>query len=103
MKIGILGFITETSIDTMTFARRAESLGLDTFYLPKHPKFPWSANRPIRRAPTSLCGGARTLYRSFQWPGASGGRDYPWLISCPLRGIFVFNYVLGFAYASGAV
>jgi hypothetical protein len=62
MKIGILGFITETSIDTMTFARRAESLGFDTFYLPKHPKFPWSANRPIRRAPTALCRrGSHTL------------------------------------------
>jgi alkanesulfonate monooxygenase SsuD/methylene tetrahydromethanopterin reductase-like flavin-dependent oxidoreductase (luciferase family) len=40
MKIEILGFITETSIDTMTFARKAESLGFDTFYLPEHPIIP---------------------------------------------------------------
>jgi hypothetical protein len=39
----------------------------------------------------------------YHWPGASGGRDYPWLISCPLRGIFVLNYVVGFANASGPV
>ena len=40
MKIGVLAFITETSIDTMTFARKAESLGFDTFYLPEHPTIP---------------------------------------------------------------
>jgi len=40
MKIGVLAFITETSIDTMTFARKAESLGFDTFYLPEHPIIP---------------------------------------------------------------
>jgi len=40
MKIGILGFITETSIDTMTFARKTESLAFDTFYLPEHPIIP---------------------------------------------------------------
>ena len=40
MKIGILGFITETSIDTMTFARKAESLGFDSFFLPEHPIIP---------------------------------------------------------------
>jgi hypothetical protein len=31
MKIGVLAFITEASIDTMTFARKAESLGFDSF------------------------------------------------------------------------
>jgi alkanesulfonate monooxygenase SsuD/methylene tetrahydromethanopterin reductase-like flavin-dependent oxidoreductase (luciferase family) len=40
MKTGILGFITETSVDTMTFGRKAESLGFDTFYLPEHPTIP---------------------------------------------------------------
>jgi len=40
MKIGVLAFITETSIDTMTFARKAESLGFDSFYLPEHPIIP---------------------------------------------------------------
>jgi probable F420-dependent oxidoreductase len=40
MKIGVLAFITETSIDTMTFARKAESLGFDAFYLPEHPIIP---------------------------------------------------------------
>jgi len=40
MKIGVLTFITETSIDTMTIARKAESLGFDSFYLPEHPIIP---------------------------------------------------------------
>jgi len=40
MKIGILGFITESSVDTMTFGRKAKSLGFDTFYLPEHPIIP---------------------------------------------------------------
>jgi hypothetical protein len=40
MKIGVLAFITETSIDTMTFARKAESLGFDSFFLPEHPIIP---------------------------------------------------------------
>jgi probable F420-dependent oxidoreductase len=40
MKIGVLAFITETSVDSMTFARKAESLGFDSFYLPEHPIIP---------------------------------------------------------------
>jgi alkanesulfonate monooxygenase SsuD/methylene tetrahydromethanopterin reductase-like flavin-dependent oxidoreductase (luciferase family) len=40
MKIGVLAFITESSIDTMTFARNAESLGFDSFFLPEHPIIP---------------------------------------------------------------
>jgi probable F420-dependent oxidoreductase len=40
MKIGVLAFITETSVDSMTFARKVESLGFDGFYLPEHPIIP---------------------------------------------------------------
>jgi len=40
MKIGVLAFITETTIDTITFARKAESLGFDSFHLPEHPIIP---------------------------------------------------------------
>jgi probable F420-dependent oxidoreductase len=40
MKIGVLAFITETTVDAATFARKAESLGFDAFYLPEHPVIP---------------------------------------------------------------
>jgi len=40
MKIGVLAFISETSIDTVTIARKTESLGFDGFYLPEHPIIP---------------------------------------------------------------
>jgi len=40
MKIGVLAFITESSIDAMSFARKAEALGFDSFYLPEHPIIP---------------------------------------------------------------
>lgn len=40
MKIGVLAFITETTVDTITIARKAESLGFDGFYLPEHPIIP---------------------------------------------------------------
>src|SRR5271163_879465 len=40
MKIGVLAFITETSVDTVSIARKTESLGFDGFYLPEHPIIP---------------------------------------------------------------
>ena len=40
MKIGVLAFISETSVDTMTIARKVESLGFDSFFLPEHPIIP---------------------------------------------------------------
>jgi probable F420-dependent oxidoreductase len=40
MKTGVLAFITETSIDAATMARRVEALGFDGFYLPEHPIIP---------------------------------------------------------------
>ncbi len=40
MKIGVLAFITETTVDSITFARKVESLGFDGFYLPEHPIIP---------------------------------------------------------------
>ena len=45
MKIGVLAFITESSIDTMTFARNVESLGFDSFFLPEHPIIPVVAHK----------------------------------------------------------
>lgn len=40
MKIGVIAFITESTIDTVTFARKVESLGFDSLYLPEHPIIP---------------------------------------------------------------
>jgi probable F420-dependent oxidoreductase len=40
MKIGVLAFITETTVDSTALARRAEGLGFDGFYLPEHPIIP---------------------------------------------------------------
>ncbi len=40
MKIGVLAFITETSVDTVSIAREVEKLGFDGFYLPEHPIIP---------------------------------------------------------------
>lgn len=40
MKIGVLAFITETTVDPPTIARKAEGLGFDSFYLPEHPIIP---------------------------------------------------------------
>jgi hypothetical protein len=103
VKIRILGFITETTVDTMTFGREAESPGFDTFYLPEHPIIP-----VVRKSayPASADGVMPEGLTHFIDPSLAlrkRGRDYPWLISYPLRGIFVLNYVVGFAYASGSV
>jgi probable F420-dependent oxidoreductase len=40
MKIGVLAFLTETSVDAISIARKSENLGFDGFYLPEHPIIP---------------------------------------------------------------
>ncbi|MGH7880522.1 MAG: LLM class F420-dependent oxidoreductase, partial [Candidatus Binataceae bacterium] len=40
MKIGVEAFISENSIDPGAFARRAEELGFESFFLPEHPIIP---------------------------------------------------------------
>ncbi|HLW71235.1 MAG TPA: LLM class F420-dependent oxidoreductase [Candidatus Binataceae bacterium] len=40
MKIGVEAFITESSIDPAAFAKLAEGLGFESFFLPEHPIIP---------------------------------------------------------------
>jgi probable F420-dependent oxidoreductase len=40
MKIGVEAFITDSSIDPGAFAKRAEELGFESFFLPEHPIIP---------------------------------------------------------------
>jgi alkanesulfonate monooxygenase SsuD/methylene tetrahydromethanopterin reductase-like flavin-dependent oxidoreductase (luciferase family) len=63
MKIGILGFITETSTDTVTFGRKAESLGFDTFFMPEHPIIPVVRKSAYPASTDGVMPEARTLYR----------------------------------------
>ena len=80
MKIGVIAFITESTIDTVTFARKVESLGFDSLYLPEHPIIvavgTLVAQRPPHRsvraellhtAPTS-----DAWRRSAGWDGGGG-------------------------------
>jgi probable F420-dependent oxidoreductase len=51
MKIGVLGFVTASTVDPATFARRAEELGFESFYLPEHPVIPVSHRTPFPLSP----------------------------------------------------
>src|SRR5713226_3915961 len=40
MKIGLLAFVTAQSVDPASLAKKCESLGFESFYLPEHPIIP---------------------------------------------------------------
>ena len=40
MKIGVSMFVTGTSIDVAVLAKKAEELGFESLWLPKHPTIP---------------------------------------------------------------
>ncbi|MDO8432603.1 MAG: LLM class F420-dependent oxidoreductase [Candidatus Binatus sp.] len=46
MKIGLLAFVTETTVDPGAVARKCESLGFDAIFIPEHPIIPVTHRTP---------------------------------------------------------
>jgi probable F420-dependent oxidoreductase len=53
MKIGILNFVAESTVDPATLARKCEALGFESLFLAEHPVVPTHYTRPdgTRRVP----------------------------------------------------
>ncbi len=51
MKIGVLSFLTDYSIDVAVVAKRAEELGYSTFWVPEHPILPVNTSSPWPGSP----------------------------------------------------
>jgi len=46
MKIGLLAFVTEQTVDPASLAKKCEALGFESFYLPEHPIIPVTHKTP---------------------------------------------------------
>ncbi|MGH7934112.1 MAG: LLM class F420-dependent oxidoreductase [Candidatus Binataceae bacterium] len=51
MKIGLLTTVNEYSVDPASLARKAESLGFESLWLPDHPVMPVHADTPLPETP----------------------------------------------------
>ena len=51
MKIGVLSFLTDYSVDVAVVAKRAEELGFSTFWVPEHPILPVNTSSPWPGSP----------------------------------------------------
>ena len=51
MKIGMLSVVNEYSVDPAVLARKAESLGFESLWLPDHPVMPVHTTTPLPETP----------------------------------------------------